>query len=110
MIAKPQRRALRPYFAWGVAFLALVLAPPVEAVFHISLISEIMASYDNDPSVQFVEIEMSASNQNQIVNAVIAVFDADGNFTTDVIVFPMNVTKFESGTRTIVGPLPSGSC
>ncbi len=103
MIAKPQRLALRPHFAWGIAFLALVLAPPVEAVFHMSLISEIMASYDGDPSVQFVEIRMSASNQNQIVDAVIAVFDADGNFMTDAIVFPMNVTNFASGTRTIVG-------
>ena len=103
MIAKPQRLALRLHFAWGIALLALVLASPVEAVFHLSLVSEIMASYDDDGSVQFVEIEMSASNQNQIVNAVIAVFDADGNFTTDAIVFPMNVTNFASGTRTIVG-------
>ena len=103
MTAKPHRLSLRPRITWSVAFLALVLAPPVQAAFHFSHIDEIMASYDDDDNVQFVEIQMLGLFQNQITNAVISVFDADGNFVTDAIVFPSIVPNAESGDRFIVG-------
>ncbi len=102
MTTKPHRVSLRRRINWGVTCLALALAPPVQAAFHFAHIDEIMASYNGNDGVQFIEIEMQLG-QNLITNAVIAVFDADGNFVKDAIVFPSNVPNASSGDRFIVG-------
>lgn len=86
----------------GLAVLLLVAAP-AQALFHFAHISEIMASYDNDDTVQFVEVEMEAGSQNVIANGVIAVFDFDGTYLTDLIVFPSNVANSGAGVTFIVG-------
>lgn len=86
----------------GLAILLLVAAP-VQALFHFAHISEIMASYDDDDTVQFVEVEMASASQNFISSAVIAVFDADGTYLTDLIVFPSDVANSGAGVTFIVG-------
>jgi hypothetical protein len=91
----------------GLALLGLIpgllLAAPAQALFHIAHINEVMASYGGDDSVQFVEIVMLASGQNQVAHAVLAVFDSDGNYVTDWIVFPGNVANSGNGVAFVTG-------
>jgi hypothetical protein len=96
-------RRRRPACWWGATLLALVLASPAQALFHVAHIDEVMASYGGDDGVQFVEIVMVVQSQNVIQNAVLAVFDADGEYLKDAIVFPMNVSNAVAGDRFIVG-------
>jgi hypothetical protein len=81
----------------------LLLAAPARALFHIAHINEVMASYDGDDSVQFVEIVMLASLQNQVAHAVLAVFDSDGHYVKDWIVFPANVESSGNGVAFVTG-------
>ena len=103
MTTNHNSRSLRWRITGSVAFLALALAPPVQAAFHFAHIDEIMASYNGNNGVQFIEIQMQFPLQNRITNAVIAVFDADGNFVKDAIVFLSNVPNGMTGDRFIVG-------
>ncbi len=90
-------------FALAGLTLLLALPRPALAAFHLAHISEIIASYDGDDTVQFVEIEMQTSFQNIIADSVIAVFDADGTYLKDMIVFPSNVANSGTGVTFIVG-------
>jgi hypothetical protein len=90
-------------FALAGLTLLLALPRPALAVFHFAHISEIMASYDGDDTVQFVEIEMKFGSQNLIANSVMAVFGADGTYLTDMIVFPSDVANSGAGVTYIVG-------
>ena len=56
-----------PRIRIALAALALLAAPqPARALFHIAVIDEVMTSYDGDPNVQFVEIEMLFVFQTQV--------------------------------------------
>ena len=98
MNGKQSARSWKRALVLGIALLGLGLAAPAQALFHLAHISEVMASYNDDDSVQFVEIEMAFASQNFIRNAVIAVFDADGNYLSDWIVFDSNVTSGAGAT------------
>lgn len=94
-------------FALAGLTLLLALPRPSRAAYHVAHIAEIMASYDGDDTVQFVEIEMQFSFQNAIKDSVIAVFDADGAYLKDMIVFPSNVANSGTGVTTSSGPTVS---
>ena len=62
-----------------VVTLTVVPLRTSEAVFHFSVIDEVMTSYDGDTAVQFVEINMLLSGQNVVANTVLAAFDDSGS-------------------------------
>jgi hypothetical protein len=93
---KPIRVAL-------AALLLLALPRPAVALFHFSVIDEVMTSYDGDPNAQFVEIRMLSGSQNRVDNTVLAKFDGSGNYEGDLLVIPADVTNSGNGVRWIMG-------
>jgi hypothetical protein len=85
------------------ALLLLALPGPAAALFHFSVIDEVMTSYDGDPDVQFVEIKMLSGSQNRVDHTVLAKFDASGNYEGDIVVVDEDVTNSGNGVRWILG-------
>lgn len=80
----------RPLFALIVGFTLLQVGP-AEALFHLAHISEINTNAGNDPTEQYVEIEMEFGSQNLVANSVLAAWDCAGTFLGDVLIVPSNV-------------------
>ncbi len=72
--------------------LVFVQGRSAYAAFHFAVIDEVMTSYNGDANVQFVEIRMLNTSQTVVGNTVLAAFDANGNYTADVLVVPSNLT------------------
>jgi hypothetical protein len=93
-------------FRWPLLVAASLsaLAPrPAAALFHISIIDEVMASYDGDADVQFVEIEVLSGGQGFVRNTVLAVFDANGVYQEDLLILPSNLPIADLGTNWLMG-------
>ncbi len=79
---------------------AVALAPGrAQAIFHLAVIDEVLASLDGDEDQQFVEIRMLAAVQNFVSNSVLATFDEDGDYIEDVLLVPANVENAGAGVR-----------
>ena len=63
-----------------VPLLAALLPTPAHAVFHLADIAELMTGAAGDPTVQYVEIRMLSTLQNQVCHSRLTVFrcQADG--------------------------------
>ena len=86
----------------AVCTLASLLVPArSHALFHISVIDEVLASLDGDADQQFVEVRMLLGAQNLVSNAVIAAFDASGDYIEDILVIPEDVPNGVNGARWI---------
>ena len=85
------------------ALLLLALPRPASALFHFSVIDEVMTSYEGNANVQFVEIRMLSGSQNRVEDTVLARFDAAGNYQGDLLVVGADVTNASAGTRWIMG-------
>ena len=93
-----------PRIRIALAALALLAAPqPARALFHIAVINELMTSYDGDPNVQFVEIEMLFGFQTQVSNSVLSIFDATGAFVDEALVVPADIDNDGAGNHWIMG-------
>lgn len=68
-----------------------------DAVFHLAVIDEVLASSAGDGTQQFVEIRMLAASQNVVANSVLAAFAADGAYIDDLLVMPGNVPLGDTG-------------
>jgi hypothetical protein len=84
----------------------VVLVSPVwtsprttEARFHLSVMDEVMTSYNGDTNVQFVEIKMLAASQNFVQNTVLGAFSSTGAYLGDVLVVPANVPNSDANVR-----------
>jgi hypothetical protein len=86
-----------------VGLVVLCFARSSSAVFHETLIDELMTSYGGDPNVQFIEMRMLASLQNFVGHSVFAAFDSNGTYINDILVVPGNLTHSGSGTRWLIG-------
>jgi hypothetical protein len=93
----------RAYLTVVVALALFSLATPSRAAFHVTVIDEVMTSYNGDPGVQFIEMRMLAGLQSFVANSVLAAFDANGNYINDILVVPTDVTNSGVGTRWLVG-------
>ena len=71
---------------------AVSFVRPSSAAFHVTVINEFMTSYNNDPSVQFIDMRMVAGFQIAVMNSVLVAFDAAGENPTDILVIPSNLT------------------
>jgi|GEM_PF-3131965 len=90
--------------AWVPAALALLVASPARAAFHLALIGEVMTSLGEDASVQFVEIELLFGGQTVTENSVLAAFDANGTYQGDVLVVPADLPATAgAGDRWLMG-------
>src|SRR5262245_5844787 len=83
--------------------LVVIHPPPARAVFHIARISEVMSGVGANPTVQYVEIRMTASFQNAVANSRITAFNCTGTTATVLLVVPGNVTNQGAGVTWIVG-------
>jgi hypothetical protein len=59
--------------------LVLAAAAPARANFHLSVIDEVMAGCGADPTVQFVEIRMTSTDQNVVGGSTLTAFSCDGS-------------------------------
>ena len=82
----------RTLFVTTLCTLASLCVPArSHALFHISVIDEVLASLDGDAEQQFIEIQMLFGSQNLVSNAVVAAFDANGAYVEDILVIPEDV-------------------
>jgi hypothetical protein len=90
----------RKRIAAAILGALLALSPsPSHALFHISVIDEVLASIDGDETQQFVEIEMLFDAQNLVSNSVLAAFDEEGVYIEDILVVPADVPNGQNGDR-----------
>jgi hypothetical protein len=93
----------RAYLTVVVALAVCSLATPSRAAFHVTVIDQVMTSYNGDAGVQFIEMRMLADLQYFVANSVFAAFDANGNYVADILVVPTNVSNSGIGTRWLIG-------
>jgi hypothetical protein len=90
----------RKRIAAAVLGAVLALSPaPSHALFHISVIDEVLASQGGDETQQFVEIEMRFDAQNLVSNSVLAAFDEEGVYIEDILIVPADVPNGQNGDR-----------
>lgn len=77
-------------------------APVAQASFHEMRIYRVMAGSDGDSSSQFVELREAAGGQNQVQNAQLCFYDADG-VPWARFVFPDKVAGSASNASILVG-------
>jgi hypothetical protein len=81
-----------------VALLAaLPPARPVEANYHLSLVSEVMVGYEGDMDVQFIEVEMLLATQNQISGTRFSVWNEDGSDFTKIFLLDHDLENHGTG-------------
>lgn len=72
------------------------------AAFHLMRIDEVMAGSGGDPSVQFVELQMTSSGQRFVSGHFISFRDSEDS-ETGRFTFPGNVTNSNLGESILVG-------
>jgi hypothetical protein len=94
-------KLLRPLLVGllALAFFFTQTPKQSDALFHLSVIDEVVTSYGGDPDVQFVEIAMETGSQNFVQNSILGAFDVDGDYLGDVLVVPSNVPNSGNGVR-----------
>jgi hypothetical protein len=85
------------------ALAILAGATQARALFHISVISEVLTSYGGSADVQAVEIEMLAAGQTLTENSVLGFFDATGTYVGDALVVPGDVPTGGAGLHWLMG-------
>jgi hypothetical protein len=81
---------------------AIGFATPSSAVFHLTLIDELITSYKGSPSDQYIELRMVAPFQNAVANSVLAAFNSAGQYAGDILVVPSNLANQGAGVRWLV--------
>lgn len=94
--------------SWGVV-AALLVSVRLAAAQGNVIIDQVLGSWQGDDSVQFVELQMRADNQQALANAADLVFDtASGEATSRrFFVFQQNVARGVNGARVLIGTLAS---
>ena len=82
---------------------------PAGALFHFAVIDEVMAGYNGDPNVQYVEIRQTSSGQNLVAHSIIGYFNAAGAYQGDILEMPADVPS-GSNLRWIVGTAAIRRC
>jgi len=82
--------------------LALLVAAPAQASFHMARISGLLTSFNGDDTHQMVEIEMQSLGQNLVGESVLGTFDESGAFVDDFVV-PSDVANAGAGVTWLMG-------
>ena len=91
-----------PWALLAATLLFFLTPQQASALFHRMHIDEVMAGAGGDSSIQFVELRMEASGQNQIVNHTIQFYNASGA-QTGTFTFSGNVTNAANGASILIG-------
>ena len=70
------------------SLIVLLAARPAPALFHASLIDEVMSRVGSDATAQYVEIRMLASTQNLVTNTRLTAFNCNGTSHTVLLLVP----------------------
>jgi hypothetical protein len=88
-------------FALITIALAMLLASPAAATFHLMQIERVIGGVDGSTSAQAIQLRMRGSFQNQVSNARLVVRDAAGANPVVLIAFPTNVAISTAGSRVL---------
>ena len=61
-----------------LAFGSVIVAPSAHALFHLMMVTEVLAGTSTVPEAQFIELQMYSDNQRFLAGHEVAVFDAAG--------------------------------
>jgi hypothetical protein len=86
-----------------VGLATLSVAKTANALFHLTVIDEILTSSGGDANVQFIEVRMLAGAQNFVAHSVFAAFDGSGAYVGDILEVPENVPNAGAGVRWLIG-------
>jgi hypothetical protein len=98
-----------PSIALALALLAAFLLGASAALadsektetFHIMEITQVMAAYNGDATIQAVEMKMLAGGQNLVATGQITVYDKDGVLAATLGTFPANLPIGTNGTHVL---------
>lgn len=86
------RIAIKSMTVAALLFSMIALSPArSDALFHLAVLDEVLASLDGDARQQFIEVKMLVGSQNLVSNAVLASFDASGTYIEDILILPNDV-------------------
>src|SRR5262245_48356629 len=106
----PTRAIRHPFLKLAAAAVAAVVGvvvssgspKPVGALFHFAVIDEVMAGYNGDSNVQYIEIRTTSGGQNLVAHSIIGYFNSAGVYQGDILEMPADVPS-GSNPRWIVG-------
>lgn len=78
-------------------------APPADASFHLMRVYSVMGGRNGDANVQFVELRMAASGQNQLSGHRLCFYDAAGNPWARFDFTVPNPSVSSSGSSILIG-------
>ncbi len=87
------------YRSCGLFALALALATPAGATFHLMQIEEAVGGMCGDTSQQAIQLRMRAGGQNQVSGKQLVAYDASGANPVVLATFPSNVAVSAAGSR-----------
>jgi len=89
------RRIARAFIVVALTSGSLVtIANPAHALFHLMMVTEVLAGTSTSPNAQFIEMQMYADNQRFLAGHEVVVFDAAGD---------------EVAAYTFTGPVANGA-
>jgi hypothetical protein len=95
---EPQLKKSITLLGWLVALVALLVLPDrARAVYHLTVIDEVVTSYAGDAQKQLVQLRMLAIVQNVLNGSVLAAFDSRGQYLGDLLVVPDRVANAGPG-------------
>jgi len=99
-VCTPRRHGwiVLPIFC-ALAIVTAVFVPPAQAG-HLIVINEVLASWQGDDSVQFVELEVTGQDQRAVGGARLEFYDQDGNRIEFIVL--TDVTNGSDATRILV--------
>jgi len=87
----------------GLMAVLGLLVPPVEATFHFMQIEQVIGGVNGDTAAQAIQLRMRTSAQNQVSQARIYAWDANGANPVLIINFAQNVPNATTGDRVLIG-------
>ena len=100
----------RRFFVLAVAAaLCGFMGEPVSATRHFIQIEQIIGGVNGDTTVQAVQLRLRASEQTELSDMHVRVWDAKGENPIDVVIFPSDISNGDAGARVLIAS-PFGSC
>ncbi len=89
--------------------MALLLASPAHATFHLMQIQEVIGGVNGDTKFQAIQLRMRALGQNLVSNGLLRAWDATGTNSVLLISFPTNVAVGTTGSTVLAATANFGS-
>ena len=87
----------------------LVFAPGASGAHHLVLIREVSPGTTANPTAEFVELQLTANNENQVANqAIVRLYNASGTMTNSAM-FTSNPPNPQSQRRMLAATATAGA-